>query len=57
MQASHPQQSVQPPRPRDEARADSGTLRSQGLVVDLEPVVERPVPDWDWGPDEERRGR
>lgn len=62
MQAPHPQERVAAPRPLDVAANDdraSGfgieAVRSQGFAHDLGPVEPQPIPDWDWGPDKERR--
>lgn len=63
MQVPASQPSVDPPRNRlavvDDHDADDhrSPRRARGLVVDLGPIVQQPVPDWDWGPDDERRHR
>ena len=62
-----PHPSVTPPQPRPPAgnaaadHRDASTPSdlqlptSQDLVGDFGPLVRRPAPDWDWGPDDERR--
>ena len=54
LNATIPSPPVRPSMREDDARSP---VRSRGLVVDLGPLVPQPIPDWDWRPDDERRGR
>lgn len=62
MHAPVPHQPVRPPRsgqpmPRHDvpdSELDAAEAPSQGLFGELVPP---PKPDWDWAPDNERRGR
>lgn len=57
MQASLSQQPVQPPRPREAVGNDRSRDDVRLPDGDSWPVIQQPIPDWDWGPDDERRKR
>lgn len=62
MQASVPHPSS--PLPLARSSRGDGTpddlrspVHSKGMVVDFGLIARQPLPDWDWGPDDERRGQ
>lgn len=57
MQASLSQQPVQPPRPREAVGNDRSRDDVRLTDGDSWPVIQQPIPDWEWGPDDERRKR